>query len=61
MVSAAVSYGAKIWDGGIRSEASARHWFSLPKRQRMKTLERMMASTKVNQAPSGTFVSADER
>ena len=51
----------RICEGAIRSEASARHWFSLPKRQRTKMLERRIASTSVNHAPSGTFVAAEER
>ena len=48
-------------DGWKRSSRSAFHCCSFPKRQRMKMLERTMARTSVNHAPSGTFVSAEER
>ena len=45
----------------MRSSASARHWFSLPKRQRMNKLERTKARASVNQAPVGTFVRAEDK
>lgn len=48
-------------EGWKRSSASARHWFSLPKRQSTKMKERMAASRMVNQAPEGILVRDDER
>lgn len=53
--------GMIMWDGGNRSEASASHCCSLPNRQTMNTLDKIMARHRVNHAPSGTFVSAEER
>lgn len=48
-------------DGWNRSSRSAFHCCSLPKRQRMKMLESTTERTRVNHAPSGTFVSAEDR
>ena len=46
---------------GKRSLASAPHCCSLPKRQRMNMDPRRQARRIVNQAPSGTLVSAEDR
>src|SRR4051812_49084970 len=48
-------------DVGNLSSASANHCCSLPYLQTRKTAARIAASVNVNQAPSGTFVSAEDR
>src|ERR1700761_2074074 len=51
----------KSCDGFTLSLASAAHCCSLPQRHRIKMVERIKASIRVNQAPSGTLNSTDDR